>query len=182
MAIARAARNRGADVIMVLGPVNDSPDMEGIKIINVVSAAEMAVKTGQYFKDADITVLAAAVADFKPHRAPGKKIKKNKGGMTIKLEPTIDIAARLGSLKRQNQLLVGFALETDNELDNALEKMNRKNLDLIVLNSLNDEGAGFRTDTNKVTLIDKNNNTAAFELKSKSDVADDILDKIEEML
>jgi len=182
MAIARAARDRGGDVIMVLGPVNDSPDMEGIKIINVVSAAEMADKTQQYFKNADVIVLAAAVADYKPGSAPGTKIKKNKEGLTVKLEPTVDIAARLGSLKRQNQLVVGFALETDNELDNALKKMNSKKLDLIVLNSLRDEGAGFRTDTNKVTLIDKNNNTAAFELKSKSDVADDILDKIEEML
>jgi len=173
---------RGANVILILGPVSEIPKADCMKIINVVSADDMAYETRKHFNDSDIAVLAAAVADYTPEIKSGSKIKKKDESMVIRLKPTIDIAALLGEIKKPGQLLVGFALETDNEQINAKNKLKRKNLDLIVLNSLRDEGAGFQSDTNKVTLIDKSNNIEEFELKSKTGVAVDILNKIETML
>lgn len=182
LAIAGEAYLRGAKVILVLGPVNERPASGGIDTINVISASEMADQTIKHFKDCDIAVLTAAVADYTPVSVSDGKIKKENKDLTISLKPTTDIAARLGSMKRKNQLLVGFALETDNEQLNAFSKLERKNLDLVILNSLRDRGAGFKNDTNRVTMIDKDNNIEDFELKSKKEVAVDILNKIETIL
>jgi phosphopantothenoylcysteine decarboxylase/phosphopantothenate--cysteine ligase len=182
IAIADEASKRGARVILVLGPVELMPENKDIKIIYVLSAEEMAGASLKYFKQCDIAILAAAVADYTPESVSGSKIKKKTSDLLIRLKPTVDIAAELGKIKNENQILAGFALETDNELDNARDKLARKNLDLIVLNSLRDEGSGFKSDTNKVTFIDKDNIVERFELKSKAGVAADILDKIETML
>jgi phosphopantothenoylcysteine decarboxylase/phosphopantothenate--cysteine ligase len=130
------------------------------------------------FDRCDIAVLAAAVADFTPDIVAENKIKRNNKELILKLKPTVDIAAELGKIKKKKQLLVGFSLETDNELENAISKLKRKNLDLIVLNSLKDKDTGFGFDTNKITIIDRNNNIDKFELKSKEEAARDILDKI----
>lgn len=182
LAIANEAYERGADVILVLGPVTEAHCKKGIKTVNVVSADEMAKETLKYFPRCDIAILTAAVADYTPETSSASKIKKQDKDMLIRLRPTTDIAAQLGKIKRKGQFLAGFALETDNELINAKEKLKKKNLDLIVLNSLRDEGAGFSFDTNRVMLIDKNNKTEKLELKSKVLVASDILNKIEKML
>ena len=130
-----------------------------------------------YFKEVDIAILSAAVADYKPKNIADQKIKKKDATLTMELTPTKDILASLGEIK-ENQFLVGFALETNNEIENAKNKIKRKNLDAIVLNSLQDKGAGFATNTNKITIIDKNLNEKAFELKSKVEVAKDIMNEI----
>lgn len=168
--------------MLVLGPVNERTELRGIDTVNVITASEMADQTIKYFKDCDIAVLAAAVADYTPVSASDDKMKKQDEDMTVRLKPTIDIAAKLGSMKRKNQVLAGFALETNNEQSNAISKLERKNLDLIILNSLRDKGAGFKYDTNRVTMIDRDNNIEDFELKSKREVAADILNKIETIL
>ncbi|MEA1885728.1 MAG: phosphopantothenoylcysteine decarboxylase [Bacteroidota bacterium] len=182
IAIANEAFKRGARVRLVLGPVEEKHISDGIETIHVVSAEEMANETLRYFGECDIAILAAAVSDYTPRSMSTSKIKKKNEELIIRLKPTRDIAAELGEIKQQGQLLTGFALETDNEHMNAKSKLKRKNFDLIVLNSLKDEGAGFWSDTNRVTLIDKNNNIEKFELKSKARVAVDIFDKIETML
>ncbi|MFM1931091.1 MAG: hypothetical protein RL226_394, partial [Bacteroidota bacterium] len=130
------------------------------------------------FNDVDICVMSAAVADYRPKHVASSKVKKTEGEWAIEMERTTDILKALGERKRANQLLVGFALETDNELENAKGKLERKNLDFIVLNSLNNEGAGFAFDTNKITLIERSGNITNFELKSKAEVAADIVDKL----
>ena len=132
----------------------------------------------KHFKKADIAILSAAVADFTPQTTADKKIKRKGDDMVLRLQPTQDIAAALGAVKRKKQILVGFALETDNELENAVDKMERKNLDLIVLNSLRDKDAGFRVDTNKVTIIDRHHGLTAYDTKSKREVAKDIIEKV----
>ncbi len=177
-ALAEACANHGADVILVSGPVSMSIDHPKIKIINVQQTAEMFDKCHEYFSSASITILSAAVADYSPEQKIENKIKRKKEDLFLKLKPTRDIAASLGKIKRPDQLLAGFALETDDEEENALSKLKKKNFDLIVLNSLRDKGAGFQTDTNKVSIIDKNNNIDKFELKSKREVAEDIIEKI----
>lgn len=182
IAIAEAAAERGAEVTLVLGPTYLKPATARINLVNVTSAAEMAFECERHFNQADITILAAAVADFTPASPSGRKIKKSGSDLTLRLLPTIDIAASLGKQKRAGQLLAGFALETENGEHNARLKLAGKNLDLIVLNSLSDSGAGFGHDTNLVTIIDKSNNIDKFELKSKESVAEDILDKIESLL
>jgi phosphopantothenoylcysteine decarboxylase / phosphopantothenate---cysteine ligase len=178
IALADAAAEYGADVDLVLGPVNIRPQNNSIKIINVTTAESMATECILRFPDCDIAILAAAVADFTPAEVQGKKIKNKTTDLFLRLVPTTDIAETLGKSKSSSQVIVGFALETDNELDNAKEKMYRKNLDMIVLNSLKEEGAGFGHDTNKITIIDRNNNIDKFELKSKEEAARDILNKI----
>lgn len=130
------------------------------------------------FKSCDIAILSAAVADFSPEKSLSSKMKRSHAEWDLHLIPTIDIAAELGRIKKKTQVLVGFALETNNEIENAGKKLKEKNLDLIILNSLNDPGAGFGTDTNKITIIDRNNNIDNFELKSKEEVARDIIHKI----
>ncbi len=178
IALADAAAAYGAEVFLVLGPVNINPENKSVKIFNVITAAEMAERCIELFPQCDIAILAAAVADFTPEKTSPSKIKKTEEAMILKLVPTIDIASELGKMKKPGQITAGFALETGNEIQNACLKLKRKNLDLIVLNSLRDKGAGFGLDTNKITIIDRNNNIHKFELKSKKDAAIDILNKI----
>jgi phosphopantothenoylcysteine decarboxylase/phosphopantothenate--cysteine ligase len=178
IAIAEEAARLGAAVTLVLGPVAIRPSHYNITTIAVKTAAEMKEASVRVFRRCDIGILAAAVADFTPETPSDKKIRRGEGEMTIKLTPTEDIAACLGSMKKENQILAGFALETDNEISNAKAKLKKKNLDLIILNSLRDEGAGFGHDTNRITIIDSNNNIDKFELKSKDEVASDIMEKI----
>lgn len=176
-ALAEACAERGAEVVLVSGPVNLQAQHPCIRTIHVESAAQMYEATTAEYKNADAGILCAAVADFTPESVAGTKIKREKDGLSLRLKPTQDIAAALGRQKRDGQQLVGFALETDRELEHAREKLERKNLDFIVLNSLNDKGAGFRTDTNKITIIDRQNVTP-YPLKSKKEVADDIIDRL----
>lgn len=176
-AIAETCASEGAEVTLVSGPTSLQPRHASIRCIRVESAQEMYEATTAQFSDADITILSAAVADFTPEEVAGKKIKREKGAQTLTLQPTHDIAAELGRRKQQGQLLVGFALETHDEEANARHKLEKKNLDLIVLNSLQDAGAGFMHDTNKVTLLTAES-AQSFPLKSKEAVAKDIIDKI----
>lgn len=182
VALADAASQYGAEVELVMGPVNVYPEQNSVKIINVTSAESMAKECITRFEKCDIAILAAAVADFTPEIVSEKKIKRSGNELIIKLKPTTDIAAELGKAKTAKQLLAGFALETDNELENAKGKLKQKNLDIIILNSLSEEGAGFGYDTNRITIIDRYNNIDKFELKSKKETARDILDKIVSMI
>jgi len=175
--IAKAAANLGAEVILVTGPTHQKVTHGFINVVPVVSASDMYQAVHEYFKYMDIAVLSAAVADFTPKEVATQKIKKKSDTLTIELGRTKDILASLGAIKTK-QYLVGFALETQNELENAKGKLKRKNLNLIVLNSLNDKGAGFKSDTNKVTFIDDEGDITEHELKSKTDVATDLLNKI----
>ena len=176
-ALAKAAANLGAEVVLIAGPSNESIQHSFVNRVDVVSADEMYETTHQYYRDVDIAILSAAVADYKPKNIANQKIKKKDAALTIELAPTKDILASLGAIKA-HQYLVGFALETNNEVENAKSKLKRKNLDAIVLNSLQDKGAGFATNTNKITIIDKNLNEKPFELKSKKEVAQDIMNEI----
>ncbi len=176
-ALALEAQKQGAEVTLVSGPVALG-NIAGVKRIDVVSAQEMFEKSTAQFIDADIAILSAAVADYRPKFISDKKIKKTELGLELELEPTKDILAELGKVKKSNQILVGFALETNNERENAMKKLVNKKLDMVVLNSLNDNGAGFKQDTNKVTIIHKDNNFKEFGLKSKQEVARDILHEI----
>jgi phosphopantothenoylcysteine decarboxylase / phosphopantothenate---cysteine ligase len=182
IALADAAAEYGAEVDLILGPVSVRPLNDDVNIINVTTAESMADECISRFPVCDIAILSAAVADFTPAEVHRNKIKKDGNELLLRLKSTTDIAEALGKLKTSSQILAGFALETDNELDNAKSKLTRKNLDLIVLNSLKEEGAGFGYDTNRITIIDKNNNIDKFELKSKEDAAKDILDKIVSMI
>ena len=176
-AIAEVAANLGAQVTLISGPVSLKINNDAINLISVTSANEMFKATHLYFKNCEIAILSAAVADFTPSKVALHKIKKKEETLTIELNKTKDILASLGEIK-SNKYLVGFALETQNELENAKTKLNKKNLDLIVLNSLNDKGAGFKLDTNKITLISKDNKIATFKVKTKKKVANDILQHI----
>jgi phosphopantothenoylcysteine decarboxylase/phosphopantothenate--cysteine ligase len=180
--LAKAFASKGAEVNLVLGPVDIDAGFEGITVHKVTTAAQMARKCKELFKKSDIAVMAAAVADFTPAEPMTSKIKKENNPGVIKLKPTEDIIASLGKNKNENQILVGFALETDNELENAKAKLNRKNLDMIVLNSLKDKGAGFGYDTNKITVIKNNGDTVSFSLKRKKEVALDIVNEISKFL
>jgi phosphopantothenoylcysteine decarboxylase/phosphopantothenate--cysteine ligase len=175
--IANEAANLGADVILVSGPTHFKAKNSSVKVINVISAQEMYDACHLYFNDADAAIAAAAVADYRPKVVALQKIKKLSDDFSIVLEKTKDILSSLGAIKK-NQFLIGFALETENEIENAKLKIQKKNLDLIVLNSLQDEGAGFKKDTNKITFIDKDFNIEPMELKSKESVAVDILNKV----
>jgi len=175
--IAKASANLGAEVILITGPAHEKIAHNLVNVIPVVSAEDMYNEVHKYFKNVDIAILSAAVADFKPKEAVSQKIKKNTDTLTLELVKTRDILASLGAIKTK-QYLVGFALETNNELENAKEKLKRKNLNLIVLNSLKDAGAGFKSDTNKVTFIDDDDTVIEYQLKSKAAVATDLLNKI----
>jgi phosphopantothenoylcysteine decarboxylase/phosphopantothenate--cysteine ligase len=177
-AIAEELAEQGADVILISGPTKETTGYTSIKRIDVTSAKEMLAACLKYFPSSAITIMSAAVADYTTTETAKQKIKKKSDNLSINLKPTTDILAELGRRKKSKQILVGFALETNDGLKNAREKLKRKNLDLIVLNSLEDKGAGFRGDTNKITIIDKYNKTAKFELKSKREVARDIVEKI----
>ncbi len=182
IALADAAAELGADVDLVLGPVNILPENNSIRITRVTSSESMALSCISLFPECDVAILSAAVADYTPVRVEKNKIKKTGNDVTLHLKPTTDIASALGKMKNKSQILAGFALETDNEIKNAVQKLKEKNLDIIVLNSLNDSGAGFEKDTNRITIIDKYNNIDKFELKSKYEAARDILDKIISMI
>lgn len=175
--IAQSAANLGASVILVAGPTHFKIENSLVKVVPVVSAQEMYDACHQYYNDVDVAIAAAAVADYKPKNVALNKIKKEADNFTIELEKTKDILASLGEIKK-NQFLIGFALETENEIENAKLKIQKKNLDLIVLNSLQDEGAGFGKPTNKITFIDSDFKVEPMELKSKEAVADDILNKV----
>tara|TARA_R110002049_G_scaffold306635_1_gene505484 strand:+ start:58218 stop:59429 length:1212 start_codon:yes stop_codon:yes gene_type:complete len=175
--IAKTAANLGAKVILISGPTHENVSHSLIQVIPVVSAQEMYDAVHNHFSDVDVAILSAAVADFKPKEVATQKIKKNEPTLTLELEKTKDILASLGAIKKQ-QFLVGFALETNNELENAKGKLKKKHLDLIVLNSLNDTGAGFKTETNKVTFIDAKEQVTEYPLKSKADVAKDLWTEI----
>ena len=177
-ALAGVCAEQGAEVTLICGPVMLQTSHPNIKRIDVESAQQMYEAATKHFPKTDIAILCAAVADFTPKTTADKKIKRKGDDLTIKLQPTQDIAAALGAQKKKEQVLVGFALETDNELKNAKDKMERKNLDLIVLNSLQDKGAGFRVDTNKVTIIDRHNGLTAYDTKTKREVAEDIVECI----
>ncbi|MGB5321179.1 bifunctional phosphopantothenoylcysteine decarboxylase/phosphopantothenate--cysteine ligase CoaBC [Lutimonas sp.] len=176
-ALAEEAAGLGASVTLISGPSHEKLEKANIHRINVVSAEQMYQSTHQHIDGMDIAIFSAAVSDFTPKVVSSQKIKKKESNVQIELVPTKDILASVGAIKKE-QYLVGFALETENELENARDKIKRKNLDLIVLNSLQDKGAGFRSDTNKVTLIDKMGKVQEFELKSKKEVATDIFIEI----
>ncbi len=175
--IANEAASLGAEVFLIAGPTHYKAKSSLIKVVDVVSAQEMYDACHLYFNEVDVTIAAAAVADYRPKFVADQKIKKNTEEFSIELEKTKDILSSLGAIKK-NQFLIGFALETENEIENAKLKIQKKNLDLIVLNSLQDKGAGFKKETNKVTFIDKNFEIEPMELKSKESVAADILNKV----
>jgi phosphopantothenoylcysteine decarboxylase/phosphopantothenate--cysteine ligase len=175
--LAKKAANLGAEVFLITGPSSETISNNLVKRINVVSTEQMYNETYHYFSGVDIAILSAAVSDYKPKEVAKNKIKKKSSTISLELVKTKDILASLGKIKK-GQVLVGFALETANELENAKEKLKKKNLDFIVLNSLNDKGAGFKNETNKVTIIDKFENISEFSLKSKAEVASDIFNEI----
>ncbi|MEZ7901452.1 MAG: phosphopantothenoylcysteine decarboxylase/phosphopantothenate--cysteine ligase [Urechidicola sp.] len=176
-AIAEQAYELGADVTLISGPVALNNPKKGIKRICITSAQDLYSEMINHFDESDIVIMAAAVADYTPKIISDSKMKKKEGELVIELKRTQDILVGLGE-KKKSQFMVGFALETNNELENAIKKRKKKSLDLIVLNSLNDKGAGFAHNTNKITIIGKDNNITKFELKSKQEVAKDILNQI----
>ena len=175
--IALAAANQGASVILISGPTHLSANHSNVNLIRIGTAEEMYAECHKWFNDIDVAIAAAAVADYKPKNVAEQKIKKADNSLVIELEKTKDILASLGKIKK-NQFLIGFALETENEIENAKLKIQKKNLNLIVLNSLNDLGAGFGKPTNKITFIDKDFVVEPMELKSKEEVANDIINKV----
>lgn len=175
--IAECAARNGAEVILVSGPTHLKVISSNIRVIPVVSAQEMFDACHEFFPSSDVAIAAAAVADYRPSTVAAQKIKKAESSLTIELEKTTDILASLGEIKK-SQFLIGFALETENEIENAQQKIRKKNLDLIVLNSLQDEGAGFGKPTNKITFIDNSFTIEPMQLKSKEAVAEDIINKI----
>ena len=183
-AIAESLACRGAQVEIVAGPTSQKLSMPNVSVSNVISASDMYERVMESYQvnQPDITILCAAVSDFTPSAKADRKIKREKDDMVLSLKPTMDIAASVGKIKRAGSILVGFALETDNEMTNAQGKLERKNLDMIVLNSLQDPGAGFAVDTNKISVIFRGGDTLEYPLKSKSQVADDIADNIEKLL
>ncbi len=176
-ALAETCAERGAQVTLISGPVGLKAVHPNITRIDVESAEQMYLAATEHYQTADAGILCAAVADFTPETTANEKIKREKDELTLRLKPTKDIAAELGRQKRDGQRLVGFALETNNELIHAQDKLARKNFDFIVLNSLNDKGAGFRCDTNKITIIDRKG-MMAYPLKPKKEVAADIINKL----
>ena len=180
-ALAEQAAQLGAKVTLITGPTSEKINISLVNRVDVVSAEEMYNTVHQFYKETDIAIFAAAVADYAPVEVANQKIKKKDTSLHIDLKPTKDILASAGKIKK-DQFLVGFALETNDELENAKGKLKRKNLDLIVLNSLQDKGAGFKLDTNKITLIDKEENITSFEVKSKKEVAADIFKEITKKL
>lgn len=182
-ALAEACAQQGAEVTLIAGPVSLTTTHPNIQRIDVESAEEMYQAAMTAFPEADAGILCAAVADYRPEIQADEKIKReSKGEMMLHLVPNKDIAASLGAIKREGQVLVGFALETNNEATNAESKLKRKNLDFIVLNSLRDVGAGFRCDTNKISIIDRQGETTGYPLKSKQGVAVDIVNKLATLL
>ena len=180
-ALAESCARRGAEVTLISGPVQVKAQHPSIKVIKVESAHQMHEAAIEAFPTSDAAILCAAVADFTPEVKADQKIKREKEDLILRLVPTEDIAAALGKIKKENQCLVGFALETNNELANARHKLEKKNFDFIVLNSLQDAGAGFQYDTNKITIVDKEK-AIPYPLKTKTEVADDIIDRLANLL
>ena len=180
IAIAQELYRRGADVSLILGPSAIDFSANGIKLIRVTSADDMYNACHNIFKETDLAVMSAAVADYTPVKRADQKIKKTEAepGLTLELTKTKDILKSLGAIKTGKQILVGFALETVNEKEYALKKLESKNADMIILNSLNDAGAGFGHDTNKITIFQKDGTERQFETKSKNEVAKDIVNTI----
>jgi phosphopantothenoylcysteine decarboxylase/phosphopantothenate--cysteine ligase len=178
IAIAKELQDRGAEVTLILGPSQTPIQSNGIGVERVVTADQMYQACEKHFEDADLTIMAAAVADYSPREAAREKIKKKEETMQLELLKTKDILKSMGERKRKDQVLVGFALETNNELAHSREKLKSKNADLIVLNSLAESGAGFGHDTNKVTILERNGGEFEFPLKAKKEVAKDIVDTI----
>ena len=177
--LAITAANLGAEVFLVTGPTSLNIENNMIKTFNVTSADEMFKKTSELFSDMDIAIFSAAVSDYKPKKAVKNKIKKeDNSNLNIELVSNIDILKHVGGIKKKNQLLIGFALESENEIDNAINKLKKKNLDAIVLNSLNDHGAGFNHDTNKITFINNKSEILKFKLKSKREASKDVFNEI----
>jgi phosphopantothenoylcysteine decarboxylase/phosphopantothenate--cysteine ligase len=181
-AIADELASMGANVTLITGPTSQISKQPLVKRIDVTSAADMLVACESNFVNAKACIMSAAVADYTPAQVAQQKIKKQDGGLNIELKKTTDILKTLGGQKTKDQVLVGFALETNNEEENAISKLQRKNLDFIVLNSLNDAGAGFQKDTNKITIIDRNLQKTVFQLKSKEAVAQDICLKVAQLI
>lgn len=181
-AIAEAFLNQGAKVILISGPVNIKLVHPNLKLIQVVSAFEMFVACSFHFPHIDIAVFAAAVADYKVELVAEEKIKKAGNELYLKLVKNIDIAFEFGKLKNHKQLSIGFALETNDELKHAEEKLNCKNFDIVILNSMNDAGATFEHDTNKVTMIHRNSIRKEFPIKDKTEVAADVVKEIAELI
>jgi phosphopantothenoylcysteine decarboxylase/phosphopantothenate--cysteine ligase len=177
-AIAEVLEKQGAEVTLIAGPTLIQLSSKTIRRVNVQTAAEMYDETMRYFPSTDIVIMAAAVADYTPLMKKNQKIKKNDEKWSLNLTKTTDILAKMGAEKQKNQILVGFALETENELPNAIKKLENKNLDFIVLNSLSDEGAGFGVKTNKITIIDKNKVITEGVKKDKYLVAQDIVNEV----
>lgn len=182
IAIADEFAGLGNEVVLIKGPTHLLAQNASVTEVNVQTSTQMFEACSQYFNQCDVIVFAAAVADYTPKVVSETKIKKKEGEMFIELKKTPDIAAELGKLKTDKQVVVGFALETDNEFDNAQEKLKRKNMDFIVLNSMRDEGAGFGYDTNRITIIDKEGNVSKFDLKAKAEVAKDIVDYVNKII
>ena len=176
--LAEEAARLGARVYLISGPTSLQVAHPGIERVNVVSADEMYQATHRYAGEADIAIFSAAVSDFRPREVSSEKIKKATGTMTLELVRTEDILSSVGSIKKKGQFLVGFALETENEMENARAKLSSKNLDMIVLNSLRDKGAGFKSDTNKISILLKDGQVIDYELKPKDEVAEDIFNEI----
>ena len=179
--LAETALSLGAEVKLISGPTNQSISSENIKIVHIKTGNELLEAIRNDYNNSDIVIMAAAVSDYKPIEFSEKKIKKDNNELNIKFEKTTDILFELGQNKK-NQILVGFALENNNELSHAKNKLEKKNLDLIVLNSLNDEGAGFGYDTNKITVVDCSGNVTSYKLKKKNEVADDVFKHIIELM
>jgi len=177
-ALADTCLKLGANVFLVSGPVHIQLTHPNLKIVRVNSAPEMYLACCRFFEEVDIAVFAAAVADYRPHRIASRKIKKDEETFSIRMIKNIDIALEFGKVKRADQLSVGFALETEDELKNAIGKLERKNFDMVVLNSMNDADAGFGFDTNQISIIKKNFARKTFPLKTKNEVASDIISEI----
>jgi phosphopantothenoylcysteine decarboxylase/phosphopantothenate--cysteine ligase len=177
-AIARELEQQGAEVTLITGPVNGLLATKSTNLVRVTTADEMYQAASKAFETADLAVMSAAVADYTPAVTAPEKIKKKEDTFNVELKKTKDILKSLGEKKKKGQVLVGFALETNNEEAHAKEKLKAKNADMIVLNSLKDEGAGFGHDTNKITIFDKDGEAVGFEMKSKTAVAKDIVDTI----
>jgi phosphopantothenoylcysteine decarboxylase/phosphopantothenate--cysteine ligase len=182
IALAEDAANRGALVTLILGPSSQEVSNTNIKVHSVVSGAQMLEASEAYFNTTDVCIFAAAVADYRPENVANQKIKKDKDSFEINMVKSVDIAKSFGEIKKSNQISVGFALETENEEFYAQKKLASKNFDFIVLNSLNDEKSGFKFDTNKIKIIDRENNIDNYELKDKKQVAKDIINKLEKLL
>ena len=174
VALAQTAMKLGAEVTLVLGPTQIPFELNGLEVVRIESAEEMMTACGIAFENADFTILSAAVADYKPAKVSTEKIKKSANALQIELEPTVDILANLGKHKKENQILVGFALETNDELNYAKDKLKRKNLDFVIMNSLREKGAGFGHDTNKVVVLAKDGRQIETELLSKEKISEAI--------